>query len=463
MTTRTLAEFIVDADTGSAPARIRELALQPIADTIGCMVAGVSSPAGRAVLDYAGLDRGVSAVDIWGSTARPADPERRALVGGTLGAALDFDDVSSNGHPSSILVSAILSADNGSRLSGRAFVDAYLVGYEVGARLGDVIHLAHSRYGWHTTSTIGYFGAAAAACRLYRLDVDQTRNALGIAASMSAGLGRNHGTMTKPLHSGLAAQGGLAAARLAAHGITASSTILEGPRSYLEVYGLGQGDAGPLQRLGSPWAMEELAPSLKKFPACYVAHRLIDAVLELQRTHDLGREEVASIVVRAPTRSAGSLVHDRPETGLEATFSAHYAAAAAFEDRRITIGSFDDAAVVRPEIQRLIELVDVAEDPRCRPEDPEAKHSNPISGGFWEVTVHTRDDRALRSVCAQAPGSPARPLSWTEIDDKFVDCATSAQHDGERAGEVLDSLHDLTAVPDVHRMLERLGKRTTHA
>lgn len=461
MWTRTLAEFIADADTRSAPARVRELAVGPIIDTIGCMVAGLPSSAGGTVLAYAGLDTSASLADLWGTRRRVLDAEQRALVGGTLGAAIDFDDVSVNGHPSSILVSAILSVDDGPVLDGDTVLDAFLVGYEVGARLGNAFHLPHSRYGWHTTSTVGYFGAVAAVCRLYKLDADATIHALGIAASMSSGMSRNFGTATKPLHSGFAARGGLTAARLARLGATAAPDILDGERGFVAMYGLGQGDGGILKKLGAPWSMAESAPSLKKFPSCYTTHRLVDAVLSLQGDHDIDPDAVERVVVRAPTKSTASLIYDRPDNGLEAKFSAHYLTAAALLDRSVTIASFDDETVTRPEIQKLIDRIDLAEDPRCRPEDPEAKSSNPISGGFWEVTVHTRDGRRVQSRCSDAPGSPARQLTWTEIETKFVDCATSAGHTEGAARDIVAGLLTLTDVRDVRVLLDGLRMRSS--
>lgn len=459
MWTRRLAEFIVNSDTSTMPAHVREVALQPIADTIGCFVAGLPSQAGRTLLRFAGLDEEVTLADLWGTSPALADPEQRALVGGTLGASIDYDDVSSNGHPSAILLAAILSVDDSITLSGPALLDAYLVGYEVSGRVGDMFHLPHSRYGWHTTSTAGTFGATAAVCRLYKLDVERTLNALGIAASMAAGIGRNFGTMTKPLHSGLAARNGLSAARLAAFGVTSAGDVLDGPRGFVDMYGLGQGDLSAAARLGGPWAMEELLPSLKKYPSCYSTHRVIDAVLEIQEKHSFEPQDVESIIVRAPTKSIASLVYHRPETGLEGKFSAHYVTAAAFLDGAVTIASFQDSSVTRSEIRDLIEKIDLAEDPRCRPEDPEALSGTPIAGGFWEVTVRTKDGREAQAQSAHAPGSPTRQLGWGDIQEKFLDCASSAGHGSVAAMEVLDGLKNLEGVSEIRELLARLGAR----
>lgn len=463
MWTARLAESIVRTDVRAAPTPIREKASLTIADTVGCILAGLPTQVGRMVAEYAQVPTTVDARQLWGRQDGAGDRERLALIGGAAGAALDYDDVSSNGHPSSILVSTALALSMERPVSGEEFLDAYLIGYEVAARLGDAIHLAHFRHGWHTTSTIGYFSATATACRLLDLDVETTRRALGLAASMVAGIGQNFGTMTKPLHSGLAARGGLTAAGLAAAGATSAADALEGPRGFFAVYGLGQAAPGELERFGEPWAMEEQSPSLKKYPACYVAHRAIDAMLRLQDEHDLRPDDVQRIVVRAPTRSAGTLAYVVPETGLEAKFSAHYATAAAFLDRRVTIASFTDEMARRPEIRQLIARMDVTEDSRCRPEDPEAKRSTPIAGGFWEITIHTTDGRSMQTVSEEPPGSPSRQLGWSEIKEKFLDCAASAGYDVSAAEQAAVQLKDLNTVPDIRAVMDGLSIAPFHA
>jgi len=455
--TRALAEFIVGADTSAAPAGVRALAMRPIADTIGCMSAGLSSDLAAVIGAYTGAPGDLTLDALWGAGPRvPA--EQAALTGGALGAALDYDDVSAIGHPSSILLAAILSTDL-QALPGADVLDAYLIGYEVTTRLGQAMMLPHTRYGWHATSTTGYFGAVAVAARLYRMDVEQTMHAIGIAASMAGGIARNFGTMTKPLHSGLAARGGLTAAGLARAGLTAGRDVLDGPRSYLEMYGLGQATPEAFDRLGSPWAMSDRAPSLKRFPSCYATHRPIDAMLEIQAAHDFSVDEVEEIVVRAPIRATGGLTYPRPVTGLEAKFSGTYPVAAAFLDRDVTIGSFADAQVLRPDAVRLIEKIDLAEDPRCLPEDPEGVNASPIEGGFWEVTVRAVDGRRVTATAAEPPGSPNRQLDWPELRDKFVDCATSAGHDAGAAEAVFSRLQALPEVGDLRTLIGTLGSR----
>lgn len=461
MWTNEVAEFVAEAPTDSAPDDVKALALQPIVDTVGCMVAGLASPAGVAVHNYAGLGPETGLVDLWGTRRQQVGIEQLALVGGTLGHALDFDDVSGYGHPSAILLSTILSIDDGPTLDGATVLDAYLIGYEVSVKIGKMLGQPHYRHGWHITSTAGTFAATAAAARLYRLDTSRTRHALGIAASMMSGIRRNFGTMTKPLHSGLAARNGVAAARLAASGLTAAGDVLGGPRGVVDMYSLGTGDPSHSSTLGKPWSMQERIPSLKKYPSCFSTHRVIDAALQIQKEHEFSADDIKQLVVRAPTISLTPLIYHRPKNGLEGKFSAHYVVAAAFIDRAVTVGSFDDPAVLRPEIGQLIDVMDVQEDPRCRPEDPTGANSSAGTGGFWEVTVHANDGATVTTSCEYAPGSPQRPLEWNEVKDKFLGCVDAAGYDLGAAGTVFERLRRLEAISDLRATIDELGARAS--
>src|SRR5439155_129039 len=123
-------------------------------------------------------------------------------------------------------LAAALAAGEAETADGRAVTLAYIVGFEVGATLGAALNPEHYTRGWHATSTIGTLGCAAAAARLLRLDVIQTRHALAIAATHASGLKENFGSMTKPYHAGHAARNGILAAQLAREGLTAPAAAL---------------------------------------------------------------------------------------------------------------------------------------------------------------------------------------------------------------------------------------------
>ena len=204
--TARVAEFAVKTSLEDCPpealARVRLAAL----DTLGVMLAGAGEPAARAVRAVARAESGTPLATVIG-TRLVTSPGWAALANGTAGHAHDFDDTNFAlmGHPSVPLLAAALAAGEAETADGRAVALAYIVGFEVSATLGAALNPDHYTRGWHATSTLGTLGCAAAAARLLRLDVTQTRHALAIAATHASGLKENFGSMTKPYHAGHAA------------------------------------------------------------------------------------------------------------------------------------------------------------------------------------------------------------------------------------------------------------------
>ncbi len=185
--------------------------------------------------------------------------------------------------------------------------------------------------------------------QLHRLDVAATRQAFGIAASMSSGLRRNFGTMTKPLHSGLAARSALTALRLAQSGFTAAPDILEAPSGFFSTYGVEESDPDVAVRdLGRPFVINDPGLALKKFPCCYATHRAMDGLLALRAKLGFEADGVEKITCRMPPGGMRVLTYPRPVTGLEGKFSLPYTLAAGALDGKYALDSFTDAAV--PEI-----------------------------------------------------------------------------------------------------------------
>src|SRR5882672_4022367 len=179
-----------------------------------------------------------------------------ALANGTAAHALDYDDMCfvSLAHPSAPLVAAALAAADASGPTGRALLDAYVVGFELEARLGRAMNPRHYQRGWHCTSTLGTIGAAATASRLLGPDREAAGHALAIAASEASGIKENFGSMVKPLHAGLAARNGVIAALLAQAGMTASQAAIDGPQGFLAAMDSEQPELGPgADDLGSRW------------------------------------------------------------------------------------------------------------------------------------------------------------------------------------------------------------------
>ena len=186
----TLARFVVSA---APPPSARDAAARAVLDTIGVMLAGASEPAARIVQNVVAADGGPCRVI---GAAACASATNAALANGTAAHAHDYDDMCfvSLAHPSAPLVAGALAAAETVGASGRALLDAYIVGFEIEGRLGRAMNPRHYQRGWHCTSTLGTIGTAAAVSRLLRLDEKAVGHALAIAASQASGLKENFGT-----------------------------------------------------------------------------------------------------------------------------------------------------------------------------------------------------------------------------------------------------------------------------
>lgn len=461
---RGLAEFITTAEVANAGPEATDMAKRVIADTVAVIMSGAGSDLAGPVLDHA-RRMGPGSVPLLG-TDETASAPMAALVGGTFGAALDFDDVLSMmpGHPAAVIMPALISQLHEAPLSGRAFIDAYLIGLEAGSKLSQGVGIRHYQRGFHTTGTIAIFCAVGALARRFGLTVDQTRMAMSLAASTASGLQANFGTMTKPFHSGWAAQSALVAVDLVRAGFTASLSALEDKGGYLSAYGTEESDAGKvLPLLGKPWTIVSPGITLKKFPACYATHRAIAAVGEIEEEVGPLLEQVETLTCRVVPGALLPLRFNRPRTGLEGKFSMPYGLAVAMLDRQLTIASFEDPAVLRPEIQALYDRIEVIEDEACGAEDPDYDKKSAGTRGFVLVEALLKDGRRVSRRVDIAPGHPKRPLTWDDLNRKFLDCAASCGVDAGVAQEVFDALRRLETLTDVGAVLRRLNPQERRA
>jgi 2-methylcitrate dehydratase PrpD len=302
------------------------------------------------------------------------------------------------------------------------------------------------------------FSGLAALAKLHHLDVPTTRQAFGIAASMASGLRRNFGTMTKPLHSGIAARSALTALRLAQSGFTAAPDILEAPSGFFSTYGVEESDPDAAVRdLGRPFVIADPGLALKKFPCCYATHRAMDGLLALRSKLGFDAASVDQIICRMPPGGMRVLTYPRPTTGLEGKFSLPYTLAAGVLDGQYTLDTFTDAAVRRQEIERFYARIQAIEDPVCRGDDPHFEKRSSGSRGFVEVEVKLHDGRTDRVQVDKAPGSPTRDLSWDELRTKFMDCARQSQRIQEKsAGQAFEMIRKLGQLEDIGEVVALL-------
>lgn len=351
-----------------------------------------------------------------------------ALINGAMISLQLFDDshVQMRGHPSGPLLPAVLAVGEAKDRTLAQVLTAFVVGCELECRLGLALNPSHYEIGWHATATQGIMGAAMACALLLGLDRVRAAHALGIAASMAGGLRRNFGTMTMSLHSGLAASGGVRAARLAAAGYSADSGVFDGAMSYGEVFSREWSPGTLAQDLvhwGEPFAIVVPGPGIKLFPLGRPSLAAVDAVIALREKHGIGAADVERITCEVSYMYPRTLIHSRPETGLQGKTSLQYCVAATLVDGRPWFSSFTDEAVRRPAIKRLIDRIEVRVPPELSENVPEVRRKpfeQPVT-----ITIRTQDGRTLSETVRYARGEPQNPASDADVRRKFEECARS--------------------------------------
>jgi 2-methylcitrate dehydratase PrpD len=358
-----LADFALGLDLQRLPEDVLVRARHCLLDWLGVTLAGSRESLSRIVREEAADEGGRGEASVLGTSLR-LPVAQAALVNGTAGHALDYDDVieAMLGHPTVGIAPVVLALGERMNADGGAVLAAFVAGVEVSSRLGVIMGAGHYVQGWHATGTIGAFGAAAAAARLLGLDVEQTAHALGIAATQASGLKAMFGTMCKPLHAGHAASVGLRAASLARRGFIARTDAIECAQGFADAHG-GRDEAH--NDLGAPAKAFHLRDVLFKYHAsCYGTHGAIEAARGLrERRSDLSAADLGRITVRVPEGALRMCVIPRPVTGLEGKFSLAYTVGGALAGLdTAALESFADERVSDPAVAAFRDLVEVVGD-----------------------------------------------------------------------------------------------------
>lgn len=436
--TQALGDFVAAPGWQQVPADLLPTIRNGFIDTLACLLSGRQEAVTQAAQQLAAGRGSLSQSTVLLGRGKLGVMEA-AFVNAVSAHALDYDDMALNGHPSVVLVPALLAAGELCQASDQSLLRAYLVGYEVWAELmGREPDSLHNK-GWHPTSVLGTVAAAAAVAHLEGLTASQASHALGMAASLAGGLMGNFGSMTKPLHAGWAASHGIEAVRLASLGVTASAQILEGSNGYLAAFSpQGRADLGRWET-PADLRMRRNGLSIKKYPVCYAGHRVIDGVLALRQAHGFSPQDVLRIVPTLSDVTARVLHSHRPTTALEAKFSIEFAAAMAVCTGAVGLHQVTDEQVLLPQVQQLMRKVQAET----------VAASCPVEPGFAlhdSVLIELQDGRRLESGPIRfARGHARLPLSEADIHAKFLGCV--AAHETEAAQALLDRLSQLGRQP----------------
>lgn len=424
--TREIAEFIADTTFAEIPEACVEIAKRCIVDGAGVVIAGSTEPCAEILRAYARQVNGAAEACTLGRDSIRVPAHLAALVNGVAGHALDWDDTALSEasdrsvliHPTMQPLAAGLAVGEKFGASGEELLAAFAVGFEVNVKMAEAINAEHfsDGRGYHSSGTIGIFGATAAAASLMKLDRQKIVHAMALAATMAAGIGVNHGSMGKPLNMGRAAENGVTAAWLAALGMDGKPNALEGGRGFFEAFAGGFSADRIVGRLGSPYAFISPGISVKPYPSGVVGHPGMDAMKKLVTDNDVRPEDVKRIVVK----TGSNVVHPGPlrilhaQSALDGKFCVPFQMAAMILRRKAGLAEFSDAFVLSDACQDMMRRVEATADP-----DIDALGKDRY---VFRIAVETRSGATFSAESAPVyRGGPNNPLTWDELCDKFLD------------------------------------------
>lgn len=458
--TRYLAEFICDAKLTDLSPELIALGKKSILDGLGLALSGGATHCGQLVRQHlADLNLGSGPATIIGSNLKVA-PRFAAFANGVGIHADDYDDTQLAvakdrvygllTHPTAPALPAALAMGELTKASGAATMVAYHLGVEIECKIAEAINPRHYQAGFHATGTCGTFAAAAASAKLLGLSIEATARALSIAGSQSAGLRENFGTMTKPFHAGRASESGVTAAQFASYGWTATDQILEAPRGFFNAAGGGYDSESIFGMLGLPWTMETPGVSIKPHPSGSLTHPGMTEMLRMIKLHKIQAKDVVRVRIGTNHNMPNALIHHNPVNELQAKFSMEFCMAILLIEGRAGLGEFTDEVVNRSDVKEMIKKVDFVVDA-----DAEA-------AGYHLMTtlidIELSDGQKLSGRADFGKGSPANPMSYEEVANKFLENADYARFPEKQAKEVVALVRDFEQLPSINTLMDALTR-----
>ena len=458
--TGAVVDFISRTRLTDFPSEAVAIAKRCIIDGFGVMLAGSTQATSRILRGHVRATDARADATAFGPEVFKTGAASAALLNGTSGHALDWDDTQLATsadrifglltHPTIPPLVAALAIGERQHASGAQLLEAFLTGFEVECKIAEAIHPNHYKKGFHSSGTVGTFGAVTAVAKLLGLDQEKVAHALAIAASSASGIRVNFGSMTKPLHVGRAAQNGVVAAQLAAAGFTGGKDALDPPWGFFQTFSHGEGfDADRIVgKLGNPHTIVWPGVSIKPYPCGVLGHPTMDAMRRLVIGNDVRPDEIAAIRVRAGSNILNPLRYSIASNELEAKFCPAFMVGAIALRRKAGIHEFNDEFVRSAPMQQMMRKVQRVLDPNIEAQGWEKIRST--------VEVDLTDGRTLvEHADERYRGGPDLPFTRAELYEKFSDCASLvlAETGIDEAFGMIESLENLANVGALVRSL----------
>lgn len=420
--TKQLAEAVLSADP-LQDKRAIQMAGNGLLDAAASALAAKEDEGIQKLMQLVEQEGGAAQIPVIGQ-GKKVSRQSAAMLNGYLIHALDYDDVHSDvrGHPSAVIIPALLSQLTDGKGYGERFLAAYITGVEVMARLGESIGKAHYERGWHNTGTLGAIAAVCAIGYLKKVSEEELTKAIGFAGAQSAGMRKQFGSDMKPLQAGLAAKTAVWSIDLACSGFGGNDSVLDGALGFFSLYGdQERAESRLLEGYGSTWRIVSPGLWFKVYPFCSAAHHAADAIQSLMKEQAFLPEQVRQVDVIFPPGGDAALIEQTPLTGEEGRFSVEYVIALAVFGQTLTLDAFTKKPIPS-DMHTWMKRVSRGYDEMIEP------HPDAVPKGRFTIVKLTLSDGTTISKRVDIPqGAPGCALSKEDIIQKLSSVTSASQ------------------------------------
>ena len=437
--TETLSKFAVQSQMEDFPEEVIETSKKCFLDWIGVTIGGMKDPSVGILVDLITEMGGRKQATVLGYGMKTSILNA-ALINGIMSHVLDYDDAhsESRSHPSSPLIPALFSMSEYKKMRGRDLITAFVLGFEVGTRIGLALGKTYYELGWHATSVLGRFGSAVGVGKLLRLNPKQMACAMGLAATQAGGLRRVFGTMGKPFHAGKASMDGMLSALLASRGFSAPEDVLDGKSNFLEIFSGGYDPNRITQGLGRKYQV--LKDSFKPYAACLLIHPAIDGLIWMREQGGFELDSVDQIDLEVSPLCMTVTDNPDPKNGLDGKFSIYFCAALALAEGRVQEGQFTQEKMKDRRVREFMKKMKV-------------RGLDSLKETEAHVVIKLKDRGRLDRRVLTPKGDPENPMSFDEISYKFRSLTQDLLSD-RQMDQIIHVVHNLERIEDPSTLLK---------
>ena len=454
--TKEIANFISNTHITDIPNEVISRGHVHLLDSLGVALVGTNTQVFEKILNYVKLKNAAGSSSIIGTNVTTS-PGLAALANGTAMHAHNFDDTAPqpnpdrNGgiHAGAVVVPAALAASETTHKAGSLFSTAIHCGLEVACKLNHAISSQHYQKGYHTTASLGIFGAASATAKILNLSEKSISDTLAIATARAGGVRANFGTMTEQAHCGIAAESGIAAAEFAESGVTGAENIFETGYGWFAATGGGFEENAICGKLGNPWALVDPGTSIKPWPNGALTHPAMTVLTNLISEHHLNPDKIISLVVEVNEKILNTLKFNRPRNPNEARFSMPFALAALLVYGQLDISTFKNEFVFNTKILNMMDKIVFTCHRAAKP-----GYTNLTS----LITIELTNGKKISGQADFSNGSRQSPMEWDDVYEKFERCARSVGYSRTQTQELGKAVITIESAPNLKRLTSALTR-----